>query len=115
MHIITTTPTRISSRIYTYTYIHIIIHHQQQQHQHEYEFTYGGGGGAVLPEPIVDEGHVFGAARAALPEVVGPGGPVQDDAWGRGVVFWGGGSEEGGVVVGGVLGGGTTTELKLSV
>ena len=47
-----------------------------------YAYTYRGGGGAVLAEPVVDQGHILRAAGAPLPEVVGPGGPVQDDACG---------------------------------
>lgn len=36
----------------------------------------------MLAEPVVDQGHVLRAAGAPLPEVVGAGGPVQDDACG---------------------------------
>ena len=40
----------------------------------------------MLPEPVVDQGHVLGPARAPLPQVVGPRGPVQDDAWFKGLI-----------------------------
>lgn len=66
---------------HTHTSSHTPPHTHSASERGRERGVYRGGGGAVLPEPVVDERHVLRSARPALAEVVGAGGPVQDDAW----------------------------------